>query len=287
MSATEDGTYGASVSETAYPSATLQRPSNKSRAGYTPPPSNASCRSQRSHAKLRGYALEKSSPSSQKTLTSCESTTGSTSLLPQETATTKLQVAARTSAVTVLEPSCRLSPTVLVQTPTDPHKVATALQLLAAIVRSSLTATLAVAAATAEAPTMGPTGGPMAEAVAEVETTRTSTPPEPHRAATTPARRLKNCGGRSPPPQATTTASPPSLLGFATYSSWTSSNLWESPSTTRSRIPSSGSGATPSPSRTLEATTTLSASTSPSAWTKPRSHGSSRWTSTQSTSGTS
>jgi hypothetical protein len=35
--------------------------------------------------------------------------------------------------------------------------VSTALQLLAAIVRSSLTATLAAAAA--EAPTMGPTGG--------------------------------------------------------------------------------------------------------------------------------
>jgi hypothetical protein len=49
---------------------------------------------------------------------------------------------------------------------------------------------------------------------------------------------LKNCGERSPPPQATTTASLPSLLGFATYSSRTSSNLWESPSTTRSRIPS-------------------------------------------------
>jgi hypothetical protein len=60
----------------------------------------------------------------------------------------------------------------------------------------------------------------------------------------------------------------------------------ESPSTTRSKTPSSGSGATPSPSKTLAATTTQSASTSPSAWTKPRSHGSSHWTSTQSTSGT-
>jgi hypothetical protein len=49
------------------------------RAGYTPPPSNASCRSQRPHAKLRGYVLEKSSPSLEKTLTSCESTTGSPS----------------------------------------------------------------------------------------------------------------------------------------------------------------------------------------------------------------
>jgi hypothetical protein len=48
----------------AYPSATLRRPSSKSTVGYTPLPSNASCRSQPSHAKLRGYALEKSSPSS-------------------------------------------------------------------------------------------------------------------------------------------------------------------------------------------------------------------------------
>jgi hypothetical protein len=88
-----------------------------------------------------------------------------------------------------------------VQTPADPHKAATA------IVRSSLTAALAAAAvtleaaaATAEAPTTGPTGGPVAGAVAAVETMRTATPPEPHRAATTPARRLKSCGGRSPPP---------------------------------------------------------------------------------------
>jgi hypothetical protein len=55
--------------------------------------------------------------------------------------------------------------------------------------------TLAVAAATTEAPTTEPTGGPVAGAVAAVETTRTATPPEPHRAPTTPARRLKSCGG--------------------------------------------------------------------------------------------
>jgi hypothetical protein len=55
----------------------------------------------------------------------------------------------------------------------------------------------------------------------------------------------------------------------------------------RSRIPSSGSGVTPSPSRTLVATATPSASNSSSAWTKHHSLGSSRWTSTRSTSGTS
>jgi hypothetical protein len=80
-----------------------------------------------------------------------------------------------------------------------PSQAATAPQLLAAIVRSSPTATLAAEAATAEAPTMGPTGGPVAEAIAAAEATRTAMPLEPHRAALTPARRLKNCGRRSPP----------------------------------------------------------------------------------------
>jgi hypothetical protein len=115
-------------------------------------------------------------------------------------------------------------PTVLVETPADLLKVATTLQLPVAIARSSLTATLTAAAAMAEAPTMGTTGGLAAAMVAVVETTQTAMPPEPHRAATTRARRLKNYGGRSLPQQVTTTASPPSLLGFATCSSRTSSN---------------------------------------------------------------
>jgi hypothetical protein len=144
---------------------------------------------------------------------------------PPGTATTKLQVAVPTSAATVLEPSCRPSPTVLVQTPADPLKLATVPQLLPAIVRSSPTATLMAEAATAEAPTMEPTGGPVAEAIATDEATRIAMPPEPRKAATTLARRPKSCGGRSPPPQATTTASPPSLLSFATYFSRKSSSL--------------------------------------------------------------
>jgi hypothetical protein len=147
--------------------------------------------------------------------------------------------------------------------------------------------TLTTAAATTEAPTMEPTGGLAAVATAAVETTRTATPLVPHRAATTPATRLMSCGGRSQPLQATTMASLPSHLDFAVCSSLKSSSLWGSPSMMRSRTPSSGSGATPSPSRTLAATTTPSATTSPSAWTKLHSHGSSRWTSTRSTSGTS
>jgi hypothetical protein len=150
-----------------------------------------------------------------------------------------------------------------VQTPADPLKVATTMQLLAAIVRSSLTATLAAAAATAEAPTTGPTGGPVAEAVAAVETTRTAMPPEPHRAATMLGRRLRSYGARRLLRRATTTASLLSLRDFVASTSQRNSSLWESPSTTRSRIPCSGSGAMPSPSRMLAATTTPSASTSP------------------------
>jgi hypothetical protein len=136
---------------------------------------------------------------------------------PPGTATTKLQVAAQTSAATVLEPSCRLIPTALVQTPADPLKVATALRLLTATVRSSLTATLA-AAAMAEAPTMGPTIGPVVEAVTAVETTRTATPLEPHMAAMMPARRSRSYGARRLLRRATTTASPPSLRDFVTSS---------------------------------------------------------------------
>jgi hypothetical protein len=127
VSVTGSATNGAGVSETTSPSATLRKLSRRSREEYTLPPISASCRSQRSHARLRVYAPEKSSPSSLKMPTSCGSTTGSTSLLPPGTATTKLQVAMLTSAATVLEPSCRLSPTVLARTPADPHKVATAI----------------------------------------------------------------------------------------------------------------------------------------------------------------
>jgi hypothetical protein len=144
---------------------------------------------------------------------------------PPGTTTTKLQVAAQTSAATILEPSCWLIPTAPMQTPVGLLKVATALQLLAATARSSLTATLTVVAATAEAPTMGLTGGPVAEAVAVVETTRTATPPEPHRAATTPARRSRSYGARRLLRQATTTASPPSLRDFVTSSSQRNSSL--------------------------------------------------------------
>jgi hypothetical protein len=58
------------------------------------------------------------------------------------------------------------------------------------------------------------------------------TSPEPHRAASMPARRLKNYGAIRLPRQAITTASLPSLRDFATSSSQRNSSLWESPSTT-------------------------------------------------------
>jgi hypothetical protein len=114
----------------------------------------------------------------------------------------EVQVAAPTTVPTVPELSSQPSPTVLASTPADLHRVATA------IARSSLTvllpvavaATLTVAATTTEAPTMEPTGGPAAAAaVAAAEATRTATPLAPRKAATTPARRLKSCCGRSQP----------------------------------------------------------------------------------------
>jgi hypothetical protein len=118
---------------------------------------------------------------------------------PSGTATTKPQAAVRTLVVTVLERSYQLTPTALGQRPADPLKVATALAPQAAIATSSLTATLAEEAAAAGAPTMELARGTVAEAIAAAEATRTATFPEPHMAASTPARKLRNCGGKSPP----------------------------------------------------------------------------------------
>jgi hypothetical protein len=84
VSVTGSAMNGAGGSETSTPSATLWKLLRRSRAEYTLPPSRASCRSQRSHARLREFASEKSSPSSLKTPTSCGLTTGSTSLPRQE-----------------------------------------------------------------------------------------------------------------------------------------------------------------------------------------------------------
>jgi hypothetical protein len=91
--------------------------------------------------------------------------------------------------------------------------------------RSSLTATLAVEAATVRALTNGLTGELGAEATAAPEATRTATPPAPHMAASTPARKSKNYDARRLPRQATTIASPPSPRDFATYFSQRNSSL--------------------------------------------------------------
>jgi hypothetical protein len=202
--------------------------------------------------------------------------------------TTKPQVAVQlTTNATVLEGNYRLTPTVLGHRPVDLLRVATAPAALAVTAMSSLIAILVAEAAAVGPPHTGLAGEPVAEETAAAEATRTAMPPVSHAAATMPAKKLKNYDTKSPPRQATTTASLPSLLGFAIYFSRRNSNTWGSPSTMRSKIQYSGSDATPSPSKTLVATTTLSASTFPSAWTKLRLHGSSRSRSTRSTSGTS
>jgi hypothetical protein len=165
--------------------------------------------------------------------------------------------------------------------------VATAPAAPAPIRRSSLIVIQAAAATTAGAPITRLAGEQGAEATAAAEAKRTATPPVLHMAASTPTKKLKNYGAKNPPRQATMMAFPLSLHGFAIYFSRRNSNLWGSPSTTRSRIQCSGSDATHFPSRTLVATTTRSASTSLSVSIKPRLHGSSHSRSTRSTSGTS
>jgi hypothetical protein len=105
----------------------------------------------------------------------------------------------------------------------------------------------------------------VAGAITEVEAAQTATSPVSHAASTMPVAESRKSDARNPPRQARTTASPPSLLDFAICYSQRNSSLWGSPSTTRSKIQYSGSDPTPSPSRTLVATTTQSASTSLSA----------------------
>jgi hypothetical protein len=103
--------------------------------------------------------------------------------------------------------------------------VATAPAVPVPTVRSSLTAILVAAAATAGDPTTGLAGEPGAEATAAAEDTRTATPPALHVVASTPAKKSKKYGARSPPRQATTMASPPSLHGFIIYFFRRNSNL--------------------------------------------------------------
>jgi hypothetical protein len=114
--------------------------------------------------------------------------------------------------------------------------VATAPAAPAATVRLSLIVIQVAEAVTAGAPTTGLAGEPRAEVTAATEATRTATPPALHMAVSTPTKKSKNYDAKSPPRQATTTTSPLSLHGFAIYFSRRNSNLWGSPSTTRSKI---------------------------------------------------
>jgi hypothetical protein len=85
--------------------------------------------------------------------------------------TTKPQVVVRTSTVTVLEGSYRLTPTELRHRLADLPIVAIAPAAPTPTVRSSLTAILAAAAATSGAPTTGLAGDPGAEAIVAAEAT--------------------------------------------------------------------------------------------------------------------
>jgi hypothetical protein len=98
-----------------------------------------------------------------------------------------------------------------------------------------VTVMLVAEAAAAGAPHTGLAGEPAAEATAEAEATQTTTSPVSRAVAMMPAVELKKYDARSPPQQATTTASPPSPLDFAISFSQKNSNLWGSPSTTRSK----------------------------------------------------
>jgi hypothetical protein len=143
--------------------------------------------------------------------------------------------------------------------------VSTALVAPAVVPALLVMVMLVVEAAAAGAPHTGLEEELVVEAIAEAVTTQTTTSPVSHAAATMSAAELKKYDATSPPQQETMTASPPSPLYFAIYSSQRNSNLWGSPSMTRSKTQSNGSDATPSPSKMLVATMTPSVSTSPSA----------------------
>jgi hypothetical protein len=94
------------------------------------------------------------------------------------------------------------------------------------------------------------------EAIVEAEAMQTATPQVSHAVAMMLAVESKKYGARSPQRRTTTTASLPSLLDFAISFSKKNSNLWGSPSMTRSMTQFNGSDATPYPSKVLVATTT-------------------------------
>jgi hypothetical protein len=164
----------------------------------------------------------------------------------------KPQVAVqRIMDATVLEENSPRTPTIPGHQREDLLRVVTVLAAPVVVAALLVTVMLAAEAAAAGAPHTGLEEEPVAEVIAEAEATQTATSPAPRAAATMPAAELKKYDTTSPQRQATTTASPPSPLDFATYSSQRNSNLWGSPSTTRSKTQSNGSDATPSLSKML------------------------------------
>jgi hypothetical protein len=136
---------------------------------------------------------------------------------------------------TVLEENSPRTPIVPGHQLEDLLRVVTALAA-PVVVAALLVMVMPVAeAAAAGAPHTGLEEEPVAEVIAEAEATQTATSPVPHTAATMPTAELKKYDATSPPRQATMTASPPSPLDFAIYSFQRNSNLWGSPSMTRSK----------------------------------------------------
>jgi hypothetical protein len=148
----------------------------------------------------------------------------------------KLQVAVqRIMDATVLEENSSRTPTVPGHQLEDLLRVVTVLAAPVVVAALLVMVRPVAEAAAAGAPHTGLEEEPVAEAIAEAKATQTATSPAPHAAATMPTAELKKYGATSPPRQATTTAHPPSPLDFAIYSSQRNSNLWGSPSTTRSK----------------------------------------------------
>jgi hypothetical protein len=128
----------------------------------------------------------------------------------------KPQVAVKLMDTAALEENFHRTSTVLGHQLESPLRAVTVSAVVATLL---IMVMLAAEAAAAGAPHTGLAGEPVAEAMAEIEATRTVTSPVPHTAATMPAAKLKKYDATSPPLQPTTTASPPFLLDFAIYSS--------------------------------------------------------------------
>jgi hypothetical protein len=141
----------------------------------------------------------------------------------------------RVMDATVLEENSHRTPTVLGHQLEDLLRVVTVPVAPAVVAVLPVMVALVVEQVAAGATHTELEGELVAEAIAEAEAMQTATPLMSHAAAMMPAAELKKYDARSPPRQVTTMASPPSLLDFAICFSQRNSNLWGSPSTTRSK----------------------------------------------------